>query len=187
MTEQDSRRVFFALWPTEEARQALDLLASDVVKRCGGRRMRRDSLHLTLVFIGAVSSRQLAVVQDVAGEVRGEPFDIFLDLLGCWLHNRIVWAGCSKVPSRQRRLFDLLNEGLKAAGFALDNHPFTPHVTLAHKARCDDLPELGKSIFWRVSEFVLVESLLQPSGARYRILARWSLLPAPEKKITEGC
>lgn len=183
MTKPDLRRVFFALLPPEEALQALDALADDAARCCGGRRMRRDSLHMTLAFIGSVSPSELAVLQEVAGRIRGEAFDLRLDRVGCWPHNRIAWVGCSRVPSRQR----LLAANLGEAGFIFDKRPFVPHVTLVRNGHCDNLPELGLPISWGVREFVLVESFLQPHGARYRVLERWPLQTDPDKKISKGC
>lgn len=187
MTEPDLRRVFFALWPPEETLQELEALAAEAVKCCGGERMRRDSLHMTLAFIGSVSPSQLAVLREVAGKVRGEGFDLRLDHMGCWTYNRIAWAGCSRVPSRQRRLLDALVASLGVSGFVLDKRPFVPHVTLVRNGRCDNLPELVQSIPWDVREFVLAESLLQPSGVRYRLLDRWPLKAAHDKNISKGC
>lgn len=149
--------------------------------------MRRDSLHMTLVFIGAVSPGQLAVLRDIAGNISGEAFDLEIDRIGCWPHNRIVWAGCGRVPSRQRRLSDTLVRALEQAGFVLDKRPFTPHVTLVRKAHCDNLPELLEAISWRVRDFVLVESSLMPSGPSYQVLYRWPLQTAADKKNSKGC
>lgn len=149
--------------------------------------MRRDTLHMTLAFIGSISPSQLDVLRQVAGKLAGEAFELQVDRMGYWPHNRIVWAGCSQVPSRQRRLFDALTAQLAETGFGLDEHPFVPHVTLVRNARCDNLPELMHPIHWPVSEFVLVESRLQPSGARYRALDRWPLKSASDKKISKGC
>jgi 2'-5' RNA ligase len=173
--------VFFALWPPEETLQALDVLAVDAAKFCGGRRMQRDSLHMTLAFIGSVSPSQLAVLQEVAGRIRGEAFDLRLDRVGCWPHNRIAWIGCCQVPSHLHRLFDTLSKDLGVAGFTLDKRPFVPHITLVRNGRCDTLPDLVQPIPWHVNGFVLVESLLQASGARYRVLDRWPLHPASDK------
>lgn len=142
---------------------------------------------MTLAFIGAVSPAQLAALRDIAGRVRGEVFDLEVDRISCWPHNRIVWAGCSRVPSRQRRLYDMLGSALGQAGFVLDKRPFTPHVTLVRQARCDNLPELAQAIPWRVSEFVLVESSLLSSGANYRVIDRWPLQTATDKKISKRC
>lgn len=140
-----------------------------------------------MAFIGTVSPGQLAVLRGIGGELRAEAFDLEIDRIGCWPHNRIVWAGCSRVPSRQRRLSDTLARTLEQAGFVLDKRPFTPHVTLVRKARCDNLPELPQAIPWRVSDFVLVESSLQLSGANYQVLDRWPLQTAADKKTSKGC
>ena len=67
--------------------------------------MRRDSLHVTLQFIGAVSPDQLASLHDAAATVCAAPFEMVLDSLGLWPHNHILWAGCHEMPSCQRRLF----------------------------------------------------------------------------------
>ena len=137
--------------------------------------MRSDSLHITMAFIGAVTPDQFAILQEVAGGISAQPFDLRIDHLGYWPHNRILWAGCSETPSRQRRLFADLAEALEAAGFPPDKRPQIPHVTLLRQANCDSLPEVMEPVRWHVKEFVLVESLLQPSGARYRVLATWPL------------
>jgi len=187
VTESARRRVFFAFWPPEETLHALDALAAAAAQHSGGRRMRRDTLHMTLAFIGAVSPGQLAVLREIAGILAGAAFDLQVDRVGYWPHKRIVWAGCSRVPSRQRRLFDALAVQLAEAGFVLDGHPFVPHVTLVRNAHCNKLPELTQPIHWSVREFVLVESLLQSSGARYRLLDRWPLQSVPDKKISKGC
>lgn len=177
MTEQAvaSRRVFFALWPDVTAMNALDAAAQSGVELCGGRRMRRDSLHLTLAFIGAVAPSQLQLLHEAAARVHVPPFEMTLDLLGYWRHNHILWAGCDVVPSGQRRLFEAFSNALLAAGFKPEPQPHVPHVTLVRNARCDTLPVFTGPVSWHVDEFTLVESVLQPSGAHYRTLARWPL------------
>jgi 2'-5' RNA ligase len=137
--------------------------------------MRRDSLHVTLEFIGAVSPDQLASLHDAAATVCAAPFEMVLDRLGWWPHNEILWAGCQEMPSRQRRLLTALSQALLTAGFRPDSRPQFPHVTLIRHAHCDGLPTLQAPILWPVGEFSLAESFLQPSGARYRELARWPL------------
>lgn len=176
MTEAASRRVFFALWPDGPSLDALDALAEAGAVQCGGRRMRRDALHITLAFIGAAAPDRLAALREAAACVRAAPFDLTMDRLGYWPRNRILWVGCSEVPSGQRRLFAQLSEALIAQGFELDPRPHVPHVTLVRNARCTSLPSLKMPIRWSVEAFALVESCLQPEGARYQILATWPLL-----------
>lgn len=161
---------------------ALDGLASGIAKICGGRRTARDSLHMTLAFIGAVSEQRLDRLHAIAEQIQGEPFQMRIDRLGYWPHNRIAWAGCSEMPSCQRRLYDSLTGQLLAEGFHLDQRHFVPHVTLARKARCKELPRMETPISWPVTEFVLVESLPQPAERQYLSLSYWPLCPTADKK-----
>jgi 2'-5' RNA ligase len=175
VTEQ-TRRVFFALWPDAAALDALEAAAREGEACCGGRRMRRDGLHLTLAFIGAVTPSRLELLHEIAAGVAAAPYELVLDRLGWWPHNRILWAGCHEAPSLQHRLFEALALPLAAAGFVLDRRPHAPHVTLLRQARCKEVPEMPTPIRWRVDAFSLVESSLQPSGARYREQESWPLL-----------
>lgn len=138
---------------------------------------------MTLVFIGAVSPEQLDRIKVLAQEIRSEPFEMSIDRLGYWPHNRIAWAGCSEVPSCQRRLYDSLTDSLLAVGFRLDKRPFVPHVTLVRKARCSELPGLESPIYWPVREFALVASVPQPNEKQYLSLSCWPLSLITDKKI----
>lgn len=188
VVETGTRRVFLALWPPQETLQAIDALADNASACCGGRRTQRDNLHLTLAFIGTVTPGQLEVLKAVAGCIRSEPFEWQLDRVDYWPHNHIAWAGCNLMPAGLHRLFESLYHGLAAAGFSLEARRFAPHVTLLRKAaRCDKLPELTQAISWPVLDFALVESVLQTAAARYRILERYPLLSAQDKKSAKGC
>lgn len=177
MSEARSRRVFFALWPDDEATGHLSALAHNLAAG-GGRVMRPAALHLTLAFVGAVTSTQVAQLEMIAAGVRAHGFDLNLDRLGFWPQRGILWAGCRQSPMPLRRLVELLTADLRAAGFAIDHRSGSaqvPHITLARRARCASLPRLGSPIGWRVSEFALVETHLHPSAASYKTLASFPL------------
>lgn len=177
MTEVRSHRVFFALWPDDEAVSHLSALAHDLTARGGGRVMRPASLHLTLAFVGSVTPTQLGQLEDIAAGISAEAFDLSLDRLGFWPQRGILWAGCRQAPPPLRRLAESLADGLRAAGFAIDHRSAAqvPHITLARRARCASLPRLGAPIGWRVGEFALVETHLHPSAASYKTLAGFPL------------
>ncbi|MBI5790180.1 MAG: RNA 2',3'-cyclic phosphodiesterase [Rhodocyclales bacterium] len=156
----------------------LSALAQEMA-RDGGRAMQPATLHLTLAFIGAVTTGQVEALEELAASVRGEAFDLNLDHLGFFARGGIVWAGCRQTPSRQRRLSEQLHDALRGAGFVIDPRAGqVPHVTLARRVQSPSLPPLETPIGWRVSEFALVESHLHPSAASYRTLARFSLAEA---------
>lgn len=170
-----TRRLFFALWPPEEIAAQLFDAASQLAKGCGGRAMRRDSLHLTLHFLGDVAESELPWICRAAETVRAQEFSFVLDTLGYWRHNRIVWAGCSEPVPPLAELAVALIVALRDGGQPDGRSTFTPHLTLLRKAAQPSLLEMAKPLPWAVREFVLVESVVTGIGPRYVILGRWPL------------
>ena len=169
------RRVFFALWPDADIAGQLDQLGRQAHALCGGRRMRRDSLHMTLAFIGDVPVERIETLRHAAAQVSGSAFELSLDRLACWRHNRIVWAGCEQAPLPLLTLVGQLTERLAEAGLSLDTRDFAAHVTLLRDARGEELPEC-ESFIWPVGEFVLAAALPE-GGGHYEIIDRWPLAP----------
>lgn len=171
----ESKRLFFALWPDPPAADALHRLAERLHGVYGGRPMRRDTLHLTLAFLGDVAVDRIAALCEVAAAISAEPFRLDLDRLGYWSGNRVLWAGCSTPPDALRRLAETLQSDLRAAGFSLERRPFAAHVTLLRKARCDVLPAEHPVIGWTAEQWGLVESAAADGVPHYLPLQRWPL------------
>ncbi len=167
-------RVFFALWPDDGVRDALHFHAQQLHRGCGGRAMRRENLHLTLVFVGDVAAERLDELKSVAGTISGSSFELVLDRLGYWRHNRIVSASPLTVPEALRELVGSLEGRLKQAGFEFDQRPYAPHITLLRDARAPGVPA-PLDLDWPVGDFVLVESARNVQGPAYRVVARWAL------------
>lgn len=170
-----TRRLFFALWPPETIAAQLFETASQLAGGCGGRVMRRESLHLTLHFLGDVAESELPWICRAAATVRAGEFAFELDTLGYWRHNRIVWAGCSEPVSPLAELAVALIVALRDGGQPEGRSTFTPHLTLLRKAAQPSILEMPRPLPWAVREFALVESVLTGSGPRYVILGRWPL------------
>lgn len=172
----DSHRVFFALWPDDGIARLFDEAGRKAHKSLMGRRMRRETLHLTLAFIGGIAPDRLASLRDIAGTIRLPPFSVLFDRLQCLPRKKIAWASAGALPAELQELAANLNAQLKAAGFRTEARPFAAHVTLLRDANCaayaaDDCLHIE----WPVRDFVLVESELKPEGAGYRIIGRWPL------------
>ena len=174
----ETARVFFALWPPTDIAWQLAGVAVDFSKQAGGRPTRRETIHLTLAFLGDVAVERLPELQRVAGEVRASAFDLTLDHYGLWLHNRLFWAECCTKPALLNDLAASLKKHLKTAGFAVAdaNRPFAPHLTLVRKVAHPEtaLPAAGP-LAWRCDEFVLVRSSLSSNGSAYEVVARFPL------------
>ncbi|NOZ11011.1 MAG: RNA 2',3'-cyclic phosphodiesterase [Gammaproteobacteria bacterium] len=169
------QRVFLALWPNRTQQQFLAQMAEDCVTQCKGRPTVAANIHMTLVFIGAVTTDQLDQVIQVAGSIDIRPFELRLDRLGWWSRPRIVWAGCGSTPPALLAWVTQLRDGLGDYGFRVEARPFQAHVSLVRKARC--LPQLDfKGIDWSVNQLCLVRSHIGAQGSHYEVLHRWSAL-----------
>lgn len=188
MAAEATRRIFFALWPEVAVARQLHMLGGAAHAVCGGRRMRHDTLHMTLAFLGDVTAAQFDAACAAADEVAlklgsamgptagtsNSATTMLIDRLAHWKHNHIVWAGCDEAPAAVGTLALELAAALRQRGFQLDSRPFAAHVTLLRNARCSgDLPPIT-AFEWPVRDFVLVQSHLDPAGARYEIVRRWA-------------
>lgn len=171
----DVARVFFALWPDEATADGLDRAAARLHRLRGGRRTRRQTIHLTLVFLGGVERSRLADLATAAARVRGEPFEWVLDRADCWPRNRIAFLTGGETPPALLTLVKDLEDALAGAGFAFDRRPYKAHITLLRHADCAKENPALEPMTWAAREFVLVESVLGAAGAAYATLARFPL------------
>ena len=169
-----SRRLFFALWPDAATAVVLEEAGRRAQAICGGRSMRRETLHLTLAFLGEVASGRIEGLRQVAAAIRAPSFTLRLDTLGCWRH--IVWAGCRQLPPPLAGLVGQLQSVLLRAGVSLEDRPFAAHVTLLRNARCGE-PLPLPPIAWHAAEFVLAAAQGSASGGGYAAIGRWPLAP----------
>jgi len=170
--------VFLGLWPPEEIARQLDAIAAEFAKRAGGRPTRRETIHLTLAFLGDIAVESLPELQRVASEVSFAAFDLQLDRFGLWKHNRLLWAGCASPPLID--LANVLQKRLLEAGFSVADakRPFAPHLTLVRKvARLETALPVAEPLTWRCGEFVLVRSRLSAEGSAYEMLGRFPATP----------
>ena len=172
--DTERERVFFALWPDADTVRSLHELAGQTQAACGGRRLRPDTLHLTLAFIGDVALPRLPELVAVGDRIGAATFTLVLDRMGSWRHNRIVWAGAREVPEPLAGLAAGLGGALEAAGFAIERRRFAPHVTLLRNARQSIVEQSVPAIEWRVERFVLVKSERSAEGSRYRAIRTWA-------------
>jgi 2'-5' RNA ligase len=166
-------RLFFALWPDEPAAAKLAVLSQELAALTGGRPVAAAKIHLTLAFLGDLEDSAFDPARRAVEGSSHPPFEVALDQVGSFKGARVAWAGCRE-PSRG--LVDLqsdLDARLRRAGFALDERPYTPHVTLARKATRAIGRKEADPIRWQATEFALVRS--EPGKGSYSTLAVWRL------------
>jgi 2'-5' RNA ligase len=169
-------KVFFALWPTAAERGQLAAWQKSLQQLCGGRAMRSEMLHNTLVFIGEIEQSRLESMQLASMEVSAASFELCFDEMRYWGHNHIVYAAPVHVPQQLVQLVSVLEQCLTMHRFQFDQREYKPHVTLLRNARWTDTPLPGmQKVCWRIHDFALVQSVRQDAEVCYQVLARFPL------------
>jgi 2'-5' RNA ligase len=166
-------RLFFALWPDAESTRTLEMLALALVDVAGGKPVPRDKIHLTLAFLGEVADDRAAAAVAAGAQALAKPFRLRLDEVGSFRQARVGWIGCHNTPPRLAALQSSLVLALEAHGFARDERPFAPHVTLARGITRPVPRAPTAAIAWRVDELTLVRS--ETGSGRYVVMERWAL------------
>ena len=195
MSDAPTRRLFFALWPDGAQRAALLHAAATVVRRCGGRPVPEENLHVTLAFLGSVPEVRVPELSAVARRtaaafpqdavpiaLRFETLEHFAEAQVLAVLERSDDARAAAVTDATTLARSLSSE-TAAAGFSPDLKPFRAHVTVARKvARPPSSGDMRK-VLWTFDEFALIESRTREAGPVYSVVASY-LLGGAEKMRT---
>ena len=168
-----NHRLFFALWPSEQIRQAIVEAASPLLHDMTGRIMQPQNLHITLHFIGSVSGDKKDCLHEAAKSIIAHPFELSLDCFGRFSKAKIFWMSTQNPPPELNHLHQNLAEALFACDYQCDQRPYSPHVSLLRKYNTAEIEHPEFSINWQVEEFVLVESTQQKSGVNYQVIQNY--------------
>lgn len=172
-----ARRLFFALWPDPATRAALVHATRKAVRHSGGRPVEPDNLHATAAFLGAVPEDRFAALLAAGAAAAGAGFELQIEGIEFWPRPQVLVATAATPPAAAA-LAERLWQGVEPLGVKRDFRPLRIHFTLARKVR-KPAPGLAmQRVDWAVPDFALVESVTDPAGVRYTVLARWSLAGA---------
>lgn len=173
-----SIRVFFAVFPDKTVQAQLAQEADALKTICGGRAVKPQHLHLTLLFIGDINTERIETLKQAMNNVSINRFELQLSKLRYWKHNHIVFIDAEKYPSELFLLVTALKRALMDTGFTFDRREYKPHITLIRKATHSigpNLTQLTQSIHWHVDHWSLIQSKFIPSGVNYIPLHHWHL------------
>ena len=165
-------RLFFALWPESDLQAKLAAWAKQAAGR--GRTMRQENLHLTLAFLGDTEAALVPALISLAGGVRFLPFQLPLDRVGYWKHNRIIWCGAGDEPEELAALVEDLRARLAGAGIRYDPKPFVSHMTLVRNASGLPATPAWIPLVWEALDFALVSSTRVGGRVSYRVMQRFA-------------
>jgi 2'-5' RNA ligase len=183
-------RSFIAIELPEEVRRGLAKLRSEM-ERAEHRFVKwvdSEGIHLTLKFLGNVPFKQVAeVTKAIEAAAQGvPPFHLEISGLGAFPNlkqPRVLWVGIGGEIDTLLRLQQNIDSALASLGFAKEERPFMPHLTLA-RVRQGASPmerknfgELAMSASFEASYPIdakavsLMRSQLTPEGAIYTRLS----------------
>jgi 2'-5' RNA ligase len=163
--QENSTRLFVALWPDQALRTRMSSERDAWLWPSGAEPVADAKLHLTLHFVGTFPRARIAALEGALAALRIAPTTLRAS-------GREVWRGGIAVllfsaDAALSTLHAAIGEVLAGFAVALDLRPFSPHVTLARRARGAAPPAARVDFEWDPSGFALVESL----RGGYRVLS----------------
>lgn len=180
-TSPSTQRIFIGLWPDKAAQTALHSLSAVALQHCGGRALRPDQWHITLAFLGSLSTQDVdsLCVQASGWRLPTAPFCI--DHYGRFKQAGIVWVGSQETLSLRQMAacHQQLWKYLLPLGYRPEQRPFVPHVSLLRQAASYPLNELPsfRPFDWHSTHCYVVESRPTAQGTHYIPLCEISLYP----------
>lgn len=157
-------RLFFALQFDEKTVEAITAVQGRLAKAAQNARLsQRENLHLTLAFLGEQPESALPRLKAAMEQTAWEPLELCIDHAGSFRRSGgdTWWLGFRYAQDLMTVQAELAGH-LRAAGFKLEDRPFSPHLTLARQVY---LPRdfsgeslLTEPITTRVERFTLMES-----------------------------
>src|SRR5918993_4819502 len=100
-----SRRLFFAIWPSEAQQHMIERDMRSYVEASRGRPVPARNLHATLAFLGGVPESRMDVAKACAGQVGSNAgFDLRFDRVETWGRARVLCLTAPSMPSALGRL-----------------------------------------------------------------------------------
>lgn len=162
-----NKRLFFALWPTEQQRVTMLDAIGPVQSGLGGRPNPRDNWHITLVFLGSVDEQLIPALCQATAGIPVRPFGLCLDRVSYWGRPKIACLEASHTPGELSGLVAAINSAIAQLGFEAEERRFRPHLTIARKVRPFKSRPLAQALELQWTDFELVESISVPGGVQY--------------------
>jgi 2'-5' RNA ligase len=182
-------RAFVALRMSNGTEAAIEQIVDRLRPLSNGVRwVPRANFHLTLRFLGnEVPIPQLETLAADLAVIAGrtQPFSLTVQGIGGFpnlVRPRVIWVGL-----QSDRLIELAGDVRAAAsqvGFGDEDHPYTPHLTIARVRDPKGLSELRSVLqdarerhfgVSTITSMALYRSMLDAGGAKYIELHRWNL------------
>lgn len=151
--------------------------------------VKAKNMHITLKFLGEIEPSFCSQIKELLKGISeiSSPFELKISGSGVFPNlrrPRVFWLGLQQDENRPLfRIYTWIDEKLETLGVDRENRKFSPHLTLCRIKTHPDCSRLldhvkrneFKDKKFKVSEIVLMQSQLKPSGAVYTPLQYYPL------------
>jgi len=187
----EKRRIFIAINLPEEMKEEL-FNFSKKWPTLPCRWVRKDNLHLTLVFLGYLKEEELTEVLKITKEVvqNHQSFSVSLNKV-CYgpdqrMPPRLVWVKGEKSEDLSKLKNDLEKSLSEKIRLTPENRDFLPHITLGRikkwnwkRIEPEERQDVNLEVSFKVqiNSIEVMESHLKRTGAEYEVLKSFKLEP----------
>ena len=183
-------RSFIAIELSEEAKKGLARLRKELEKdeHKFVKWVDPGGIHLTLKFLGNIPAERVTEITEAMEKAAQGISSFHLEISGLGAfpslrQARVFWVGIGGEMDKLSKLQQNIDSALAALGFAKEERPFVPHLTLARLKEGVSPPErrsfgelVGSTTFEdkypvKVEAVRLMRSQLTPAGAIYTCLS----------------
>ena len=188
-------RTFVAIDLPLPVQMALGSVGAQLRAALPGQRLRwvaPDHIHLTIKFLGEISSQQAeALAADLLAVAAAlAPIELALGAAGCFSQRgapSALWVGLRGEITPLNRLQRAVEAAALARGHRLETRAFRPHLTLGRfglgrpaaaaplVAAALQNAAVSQSVEWTARDFSLMRSELLQGGARYTCMHKFEL------------
>lgn len=141
---------------------------------------RAEKLHLTLKFLGDTDERQLNELKNISQEISAQTAKFKLRIADTGVfpnarNPRVLWIDVKDEQGNLAKINNFLETECEKIGFARERRNYVPHLTIGRIREPNKASELAQKhlqngfepVEFEVSEIVIYESVLQPTGSIY--------------------
>ena len=144
--------------------------------------VERGNIHLTLKFLGNVTTSNLNGVKSVLAQVKFRQFPLEIKGMGAFPNLKkmsVIWIGIGEGWSMAEAIFEQTEALFHSLGFGRETRPFSPHITIARVRSGRRRDEVASFLGHLTDEVLgtfnvgyvrLKQSVLSPSGPKYSTL-----------------
>ncbi len=141
-----------------------------------------ENIHLTLKFLGNVSSSLIDKVKSALQQLTFPEFTVEIKGVGAFPnlnHMNVIWVGIDEGWTHVEEIYEQVEKLMSSLGFRRENRPFSPHITIARVRsgrKRDEIASFLRNLeeesfgIVRMDKVRLKRSVLSGSGPTYTTL-----------------